>query len=90
MITFLTIPRLNEDVELSQDNGYLFHCFSGSVSILENEVTIDIIKSIDGTNSVSNIVKTIVDKYPESNVKEVENDVIELLTILHKEGFVVY
>ena len=92
MAKFLNIPCLNEDIELQQDDDihYLYHRFSNKVLILENEVSVDIIKGIDGINSISNIIEVMIDKYQVLNIAELENDVNELLSILQKEGFVVY
>jgi hypothetical protein len=92
MVKLLKIPRLNEDIELLQNDNiyYLYHRFSNKVIILENEVAVDIVNHIDSINSISNIIEMMTDKYQISDIKELENDVDELLSILQKEDFVVY
>jgi len=92
MENLLKTPRLCEDVELTQDDGIycLYHRFGNTVLILENEVAVDIAKGIDGVNSMSSIIEMMIDKYQVSDVAELENDVIDLLSILQREGFVVF
>jgi len=92
MEQLLKIPRLNDDIALLQDDdiNYLYHRFSNKVLILENEAAVDIVNGIDGVNSISNIIEMMMDKYDVSVVSELENDVLELLSILQEEDFVVY
>ena len=91
MENLLKIPCLSEDIELRQDDGKhrLYHRFRNKALILENDVTVDIAKGIDGVNSIDGIVEMMMEKY-EVSVSELENDVGELLSILEKEDFIVY
>ena len=92
MAELLKIPRLGEDIELLQDDGiyFLYHRFGNTVLRLKNEVAVDIVKNIDGTNSISSIIEIIMGKYQVSDISELENDIVELLSILQNEDFVVF
>jgi len=68
----------------------LLNRFCAKAAILENDVAVDIVHAIDGKCSTNSIVEMLMDKYQVSDISMLENDVLEFLSTLEKEGFVVY
>lgn len=90
MIGDLSIPKLANGIELlSEDNQYyLYHIPDNKVILLENLVSVDIIKLCNGKNSVSSIVVELNNMYSNVTETEIKSDLIEMLNTLNTENFV--
>ncbi|MFC0878805.1 PqqD family peptide modification chaperone [Saccharicrinis sp. FJH2] len=90
MISDSSIPKLANGIELlSEDNQYyLYHIPENKVLLLENLVSVNIIKLCNGENSVSSIVVELNNMYSNVTETEIKSDLIEMLNTLNNENFV--
>ncbi len=90
MISDSSIPKLANGIDLlCEDNQYyLYHLPDNKVLLLENSVSVDIIKLCNGEKSVYSIVVELNNIYTNVTETEIKSDLIEMLNILNNENFV--
>lgn len=90
MISDSSIPKLVNGIDLlSEDNQhYLYHLPDNKVLLLENSVSVDIVKLCNGEKSVYSIVIELNNTYTDVTETEIKSDLIEMLNILITENFV--
>lgn len=90
MIDDSSIPKLANGIELlSEDNQYyLYHIPDNKVLLLENQVSVDIIKLCNGANPVNSIVIELNNTYSNGSETEIKSDLIEMLNTLNAENFI--
>lgn len=90
MISDSSIPKLANGIDLlSEDNQhYLYHRLDNKVLLLENSVSVDIVKLCNGEKSVYSIVIELNNTYTDVTETEIKSDLIEMLNILITENFV--
>lgn len=90
MVNESVIPYLADDIELMAEDEqyYLYHRYENKVLILENAISVEIIKLCNGSNSFKDIVSSLMDLYLDSTEEMTSADLSELLIFLEKENFI--
>ncbi len=90
MIDDSSIPKLANGIELLYEDNqfYLYHIPDNKVVLLENLVSVDIIKLCNGENSINSIVGELNNMYSNVTETEIKSDLIEMLNTLNTENFV--
>ena len=79
-------PKLSSKIKMRKDlDGYILYHTSG-FTMLINQTSYDILNLCDGNNSMKDITKELSIRY-DTEIKTIENDVIEIIDILMKMDF---
>ncbi len=85
------IPSLNKFVIFDHTNG-TYHLYNSELNwfvILENQISVEIIKLLNGTNTVLDITKKLQELYQNSSPEIIQNDVNNMIIDLHENQFLV-